>query len=349
MLIYWGIFLVLAAGGVAYRYQDIARSHRLLILLGALPLALMIGLRWEIGPDWQQYLAIYRYSQLFSFEQALGRPDPGYFTLMWLLHQAAAPFWAMNMVCGLIFVGGLTAFAIRQVNPWLALLVAFPYLVIVVAMSANRQTVALGLMFFALNAFERRRLVSFVVIGLVAGLFHASAMLMLPLCLLAYAENRLQQIALVIFTVIIATQVSGDAFETYARRYYTSQVQSGGTGYRLAMNGLAAILFLSLRHRFPLPRHQFRLWRNFSIYALALVPLFFVFPSSTAIDRFLLYLFPLQLAVWGRVPTLLSEEGQSAEQYGVLVAAYSALVLTVFLNFGTFAEQYVPYKAVQLF
>ena len=345
MLVYWAIFLMLAAGALMNQHGE-RRSGLAFVVLASLPTALMIGLRWEIGPDWAAYLDIYSYTRLYSFDRSIAHADPGYFTLMWLLHQAQAPFWVLNLVCGVVFVAGLTAFARRQPNPWLAYLVAFPYLVIVVAMSGNRQAIALGLMFFALNAFERERLLKFTLLILAAATFHGSVLLLLPFCLLSYTRNSLQSVALLTVAGILGYYLSRDAFSIYANRYVSAKLQSTGVAYRLAMNALAAVVYLLFHRRFAPNEHQARLWRNMSLCTLALIPLLIVLPSSTAIDRFLLYLFPLQFVVLSRVPTALAGERQATGQLTLLVIAFAALVQVVFLGFGKFAQAYIPYRSI---
>ena len=346
MLVYWILFLLIAGGALMARSDADGRSWPLFIAFASIPTILMIGLRWEVGPDWPAYVDIYDYTRLYPLSQNLAHADPGYFTTMWVLHQFDAPFWVLNMVCGLVFVAGLTAFARRQPNPWLAFLVAFPYLVIVVAMSGNRQSMALGLMFFALNAFERERLVKFTALILLAGTFHGSVLLVLPFGLLSYSRNGLMSVLLLLFAAVMAYYLSRDAFAIYANRYTQVRIQSTGVAYRLAMNGLAAGIFLLYQRRFALEEHQAKLWRNMSLATLALVPLLLVIPSSTAIDRFLLYLFPLQFVILSRVPSSLGHDARSRAQFTFMVVGYAALVQIVFLMFGKFAQAYIPYQTI---
>lgn len=345
MFVYWGIFGILATGAILNQ-QEGQRARFLFILLASLPIALMIGLRWRIGPDWGSYLDQFNYTKLYSLGQVTSHADPGYFTLNWLVHQIHAPFWVLNSICAIVFVSGLTAFCRRQPNPWLAFLVAFPYLVIVVAMSGNRQSLALGFLFFALNAFERQQLNRFLLLTVIAALFHGSVILMVPLCLFSYSRNGLQRAVLLIVAVALAYYFFQDVFSTYARRYSSEKIQSTGVAYRLAMNGLSAVIFLFFQRRFDFGEHERSLWRNISILTLGLVAFLIVVPSSTAIDRFLLYLFPLQFAVLSRLPTMLSHGRQSAGQLTILVIAYAAVVQLVFLEFGTFASYYIPYRSI---
>jgi hypothetical protein len=71
-----------------------------------------------------------------------------------------------------------------------------------------------------------------------------------------------------------------------------------------------------------------------------------VFPSSTAIDRFLLYLFPLQFVVLSRVPRIFTINREPAGQITFLVIGYAGLVQVTFLVFGTYASYYIPYRSI---
>ena len=85
MLIYWCLFLVLIAGTILSQSRDERRPWLLFVLFASIPTILMIGLRWKIGPDWIAYIEIYKYAQLFTFNQALIHIDPGFFLLNWAL------------------------------------------------------------------------------------------------------------------------------------------------------------------------------------------------------------------------------------------------------------------------
>jgi hypothetical protein len=348
LFIYWIIFLIIATGALLSRKPDFEgrRSSFAFVLLASLPTLLMIGLRWRIGPDWDAYVQIFESTQYYSFGQALTHGDAGFTSLNWLLNQLGAPFWTVNLVCGAVFVAGLTAFSRRQPNPWLAFLIALPYMGIVVAMSGDRQSLALGFLFFALNAFQRGKLSKFVLLILVAALFHGSILLILPLALLSYSQNSVQRAVLIIIALVIAYYFFQGMFSIYAHRYSSEKIQSTGVAYRLAMNALAAIIFLTFPRRFGLGEHELKLWRNISLASLGLLLLLAVFPSSTAIDRFLLYLFPLQFLVLSRAPTALSPDQRTAEHVTVMVIGYAALVQATFLFFGTFAIYYVPYRSI---
>jgi hypothetical protein len=344
MLIYWSMFLIIASGAILNGYSE--HPRRLFAILVIAPTILLVGLRWHIGPDWRSYASIYRYAGLLSLPHILSHQDPAFAALAAGLHRIGAPFWALNFVCGTIFIGGLSAFCRRQPNPWLAFLVAFPYLVIVIGMSGLRQSVALGILCFALNALERGQITRFAALLLGGALFHGSLIVLLPVCLISHTRNWIQTGLLLISAILMGVYVVPDAFQTYAERYSSQNVQSSGVIYRVAMNGLAAILFLAFRSRLNISEDQRRLWRNISLCTILLAMLLLIIPSSTAIDRMILYLFPLQFFLFGRLPNLLAADSSHAGQLTILVIAYAAVVQLVFLQFGTFSMYYVPYHSI---
>lgn len=346
MLIYWIQFVVQALGALVNRYDIGGRGRVAFFTLAGLPCAAMIGLRWGIGPDFLPYWDIFKYSKLFTLDQSLLHGDPGYYTLMWLLHVADADFPLLNVICAVVFTYGLSKFSLRQPNPWLAFLVALPYLVIVVGMSGNRQTLALGFLLLALNAFAQEKITRFVVLVLIGALFHASVVLMAPICLTAYTKNILQVAVLLMIAAILAKLTTNDAFSHYLVRYTTHNLQSGGVGFRLAMNALAAVLFLWRGNAYGMREHEGKLWRNISWCSLALIPLAALVPSTTAVDRFLVYLFPLQSVVYSRVPIAFSSSRNAAGQLTLAVISYAAVVQFTFLFFGNFASGYVPYESI---
>lgn len=346
MFIYWALFAVIAAGALLNQHEDRERGRWLLLICASLPTVLLIGLRWKVGPDWDAYLDIFGITKFWSLQHIAGRGDWGFGLVLWTLHRLNAPFWTLNLIAGAIFVAGLTAFCRRQPNPWLAYLVAFPYLVVVVSLSGLRQSAALGFLFFALNAFERGQLIRFSVLLLLGASFHVSAIVMLPICLLSYTRNNLQRALLLIIAALLASHFLADTFVVYARRYGSTAIQSSGVLYRMAMNAFAAVLFLGFKDRFAMEDHERRLWRNFSLLTFGLAAILLFVPSSTAVDRLLLYLFPLQLVILSRVPLVLGRERQAAGQLTWAIIVYSAAIQAVFLLFGVAAAGYVPYRTI---
>ena len=84
------------------------------------------------------------------------------------------------------------------------------------------------------------------------------------------------------------------------------------------------------------------MWRNFALATVGLSMLYFVFPSSTAIDRVAVYVMPLQLAVFSRMPLLLGDRMSGR----VLVIFLALAIQFVWLNYATHASLWIPYRMV---
>jgi hypothetical protein len=346
MLPYWLLFGFFAIASLFAR-QDPRQDKALGALwLAWLILVLMVGLRWQVGPDWFAYQGWWDLAGRKSLERllAIAGSDPGYYGLTWVLQQLGLPFWALNLVLGGIFAYGLVQFARMQVNPWLGIAVAIPYLVIVVAMSGVRQATAIGFVFLALVAYNRQHGWKFLlVIGLAAS-FHASAILVLPLAGLSFTRNRFQAGLLVAVFVAVAYYQLTSTFVRYSDQYLSRLViQSSGVLYRLGMGALPAVIFLAFRKRFWALPHELILWRNMSIAAVLALAVFFAVASTTALDRLVLYFFPLQIYVLSWFPSLFRDRAVRFVTT-FLILAYLALQLFIFLNYAFNKDPYLPYR-----
>ena len=344
---YWIFFGLFAVGALSTR-PDLRQGQQQSLLLFGLPaLIVMIGLRDWVGVDWANYLKAWRAAEYMSLGKFLEfRPgDSLFYTILWGMRAIDWPYWALNLFCAVIFSYGLVQFSRKQPNAWLGAAVAVPYLVIVIAMSGIRQATAIGFIFLALVQFKRGNSTGFVLLTLTAALFHASAIVVLPFAGLSLTANRFQSTILLVVCGAVAYYTFGETFSGYTRDYLTTYSQSSsGTIYRLVMNVVPAIFYLLLNKRLPFAERERTLWRNFSWLAIASVPLLFVIASSSALDRLLLYAYPLQIMMLAWLPYLFRAQNQKPVVFAIL--AYLALQQFVFLNYATHAHRYIPYRNV---
>ena len=85
-----------------------------------------------------------------------------------------------------------------------------------------------------------------------------------------------------------------------------------------------------------------RLWTWMALLALLCVPL--VSLASTAVDRVALYLIPLQLYVFARLPLLAGHNVRMRTALVLAVVGYYAVVQYVWLNHATHARYWLPYQ-----
>jgi hypothetical protein len=308
-------------------------------------LVLMIGLRHQVGGDWYNYLVHIRTAAYQTFSEAVTFDEPAYGLLNWIGSKVDWGAYFVNSVSALLFSWGLIVFCRRQPRAWLAMTVAVPYLIIVVAMGYTRQGAAIGLAMLGLVALADRRIFRFALYITLAAAFHKSAVILMPLAALASSKKKLFTVLWVaLFSVVLYWLFLQNSVETLQQSYLEVQMQSAGAVIRVFMNAFPAALFLLYRSRFKLSRDEKNFWTWLSLIALGFVVLLKVSPSTTAVDRVALYMIPLQLFVLSRIPEVLGNStGRGNSGWGVAVVVYSALVQFTWLFFAVHSNWWLPY------
>ncbi len=343
MVVYWLMFL-LPAGVALFKVRATRETELVGWGVVWLTLTLLIGYRFEVGGDWGNYLRHFDEVHKVSLWEAIQRFDPAHGAFNWISDRLGWGVYGTNLAYGAIFSLGLIAFCRRQPRPLLALAVAMPYLVVVVAMGYSRQGVAIGLGFFALLALAERNTLKFVLFVALAAAFHKTAVVLIPIAILASTRHKVWTAAWVGATgALMYFLYLEDSADTLVKGYIEAEYSSQGGAIRVAMNAAPAALFLLYRKRFRLDRAEQTLWTWFALISLAFVPILLISPSSTAVDRVALYFTPIQIFVFSRMPDALWS-GKRRPAARALVAGYYGVVLFVWLNFATHAQYWLPYQ-----
>lgn len=307
-------------------------------------LTLMIGLRHEVGGDWSEYLEMLD-SYTGTSVREYGFQDPAFILFNWLAVNTGLGIYLLNLLSASFFSWGLLVFCRAQPRPWLALAVAVPYLITVVAMGYTRQGVAIGIAMVAMTALGQGSTLRFVLWIALAATFHKSAVILIPLAVLAQTQRRIFTLLWVgVAGFTLFALMLQEAMSFLMGGYIEGEMQSSGAAIRIAMNALPAALFLIFRKRFHLTLEQRSFWTWMSWSALLLVVALKVSPSSTAVDRIALYWIPLQLFVLSRLPNALGRRDGKNTVWVYAVVAYSATVHFVWLFYADTAFAWLPYQ-----
>jgi hypothetical protein len=353
MLTYWLMFLLPALVALMMETRrtgtvpvgEVTTPDGTWVAVGIV-LTLLIGYRYEVGGDWFNYFRYLDKVAGLMLDEVILESDPGYQLFNWLSLEMDWDIFGVNLMAGAIFSIGLVIFCRSLPRPWLALAVAVPYLIIVVAMGYTRQGVALGLAMLGLVALGKKGTGWFVFWVMLAALFHKTAVLLLPLAALAAAHNRFVAIAWGFGSLALGYWLFlQDAAEDLYKNYVEAEYQSSGAMIRLAMNLVPAAILFIWRRKFIFTDAERKLWLLFAAISVGLFGIFLVSPSSTAVDRMALYMLPLQLVIFAHLPDVLSEETETDVSPMVLgVLGFYGLVQFVWLNFADNAFAWLPYR-----
>lgn len=315
-------------------------------------LAIFIGLRDRIGADWYSY---YLYALSFkgaAFLTSLQVVEPGYALLNLIASPFDNPLFLVNLLCSLFFLIPLFLFCKDQPRPALALCLAFPYLILVVAMGYSRQSVSIGFELLALLALQRSQILRFSLFILAGFLFHRTALvlLVLPITTSKYSFRFSSILKFLAISLAISYAIFSSVLpqlEYYIVGYIDQSYQSQGALLRLLLCLLPALILIFNTNRFNLPETTARLWLTLSYLSISAFLCLFLFSSSTAIDRLSLYLIPLQIFVGSRLPNT-RFFGFSPTALTQLLVLYSFIVMIFWLLFAGHSFAWLPYRNLLL-
>lgn len=314
-------------------------SWSLIIILGTL----FIGLRYQVGGDWSQYLYYLYQTRNVDFLTAIQIADPGYMAVNWLSQKLNLGIIGVNLFCGFCFTLGLSMFSLKQPYPWLAFMIAVPYLFIVVGMGYSRQAVALGFVMMAFSFWENGKPIKYLTFVFIGAVFHKAAVVMLPFSILLFKRVS-------IYTWLIAIPIIAgiglvllyESISVYYEVYASGMLSSSGGLIRVILNlvpiAIAIFHLQKLQIAFP---EDFKLWASMSVVAIACLPLVLI--ASTAIDRIALFIAPLQIALSTRI-VYVQKDGFDRAFFALFFIILYASVLYVWLNYADNSYSWIPYQ-----
>ena len=355
MWAYWLLFLLPAGIAFSPIRGDKYVQQLTWAMVGLLGI-LLIGLRYKVGGDWMPYIEYLQEAHMAVQVGGLEEIIAGsslvngslYIFLNWVAIRLGfgmdMGIYFVNLFCAVIFVTGLIRFCQKQPMPWLALAVAVPYLVCVVAMGYTRQATALGFLLWGLSILKAGNEHKFIGLVFLGSLFHISLVVTLPLVMFArekilwwfYPFIGCFFIGLYFWVTTLGLL---DLYETVLEFYIGSH--SAGGEIRAYMNALPVFVALFFRAKIKAISFDYKIIKWMAIAALISIPMLSV--STTLIDRFALYLIPLQIALWPRIIAV-QRTMVMRSAFASMIIVYYSLVLFVFFNFGLHSSWWVPYQ-----
>jgi hypothetical protein len=311
-----------------------------------------VGLRFDVGPDWEQYGRIHHGLSYASFWDLATQVEPLSHLLFWISENGGFEIYLSNLVAAIIMMIGVFSFARRTANPWLALVAATPYFIIVIGMSGIRQAMAAGIILFLFSRWEHYSFIRRGIYILAAALFHTSALvnnifLIIKLDI-APRYKILLGLAILTLTLFLSFELPAyaDNVVKYQERYLVGATtnRSYGSLFHIAMIAVPALLSFIYKKRIIHNTHNQSLLK-FGLYAAVAVFIINFF-SSTAASRLTVYMYFLPMMVY---PALVTNIAQQSRMGSVmLVIIYHLMILAAWFVLGNVSFSYVPYQNILL-
>lgn len=312
-------------------------------------LLLFVGLRYEVGGDWEGYLQISDFLNGRKLVEIFEHEEIGFNFIVWFSVYLGFGIFGANFVTTTIFLYGLFKYCERQANPWLAIVSSLPFLVIVIAMSANRQAAAIGVTFLVMAGWNKSSLNKKLILIFVAAMFHTSAAIFIVFVILDSKLSLLKKsiLSIGLFVVIGKYLTSSDSILRYQVSYIGDAAVnvSYGALQQIMLNALPAIVFLIISMRSRYFRSITPHWNIIlimSIMSIILIPLSLTY--SVAAARISFYLFPVSIAFLATLPVIFPASSKVLVKLCVIL--YGFMTLWLWLNFANTAYRHIPYNNV---
>lgn len=335
MFIYFSLYTWIA-------FSSLTKS-RLIKIFTIIILLLVIGLRFEVGGDWDNYLVMYEVLSGYSLKKSLTFTDPAYGLLNYISYNLGYEIWFVNLVSATIFLLGLDYLCRNAKNYWIALAVAYPYLILSVSMGYTRQSVAIGLCMVAITHLLNSNKYNFIFWMLISILFHKSALLLFIFT--PYAFNiKFSPLKSTIYYLIfiMALLTIMNRFSAQDNLYFSDEVSSAGALARMIIHLPAVAFYVIYRDKFNI-LYKSKLPILDGFLALIIIFFFISFFYSTFADRFNLYFYIFDMLVLSSITLFFNRSNYYVYLCGVVL--FEFILMFVWLNYSPWAQCcWIPYQ-----
>lgn len=357
LILFFGILALNSSNNTTYE-----RKRKRYIYLIASILTLFSGLRnWAVGSDTYQYFYLFDSVKYESWKDLINSfinfsgKDPFYKIFEKFFQIFSDSYQLYLCLVALIFMISLGNFIYKNTNrishAILAFIIYMGYFYGFFSITGIRQTLATAFLLWSFEFIKQRKLVPFLLLVLVASLFHITALVFLPLYFIANIKKTKLLFVLslisfpfvMVFKNVLAPLLVNyfgveDRFGVYAEQY-----ERGGSLILTTFHILLALISILIIKKILKITPQSRLM--YSTYALALffLPLQWVNPNAGRISQY----FAVIIMVW--IPFLIDALGNNNFRYTRPLYTFTILIFIVLTLFTInswdeykFFWQYMP-------
>lgn len=354
MEVYWAIFIILSSLSLL---ENIIKKNNQLYIILFIILIFISGFRYNVGGDWSTYQNYFNFSNNISlkdFYQNLNfiSHDIGYLFLNYISNKLSLTIIGVNLIAALIFCYGLFKYCLLFERKYLALLISFPYLYLVVSMGYSRQSIAIGLTLLAIEKLSKDKENWFLSILLISFLFHKSSIILLLAYFISmlfsrtfFVNNKIR-IIFSFFLIALLSYFTKDLIFEKFFHYFLTDYDSKGILPRISLLLLGVfptLVFLIINDNLNTKLRNFYFASIFLI--IFLFNLYILFPQygDAAIDRFLLYFLFFNIFGLTIIPELFKSFINSFFST-ILIILFNFLIMFVWLNYAIHSFAWLPYR-----
>ena len=325
---------------------------------------IFIGLRYEVGCDWKKYQEMFEIYKYFSFTEIIQNnlfeqakfQELGHI----FLTKISRNIYFLNLIYSIIFTIPLLYFCSQLKRKYFALLISYPYYVIVIGMGPIRQAASISILMLSLILVSNKKYYGHFFLSMISLLIHQSSILFNGLILSSFltkikkiklAKKDILIILLITLTILFSinpifhkTYFILTSYKKIDPTYGNLLVNPAkGSIFIWLINFLPSLIFLKNKKKFDLNNNLKSIFTTFSILEILLLPM--VFFNSVIAYRLLLYFFPSSIYITSIIPEL-NILNIKKEYIVNSIISIAFLSLIIWLKFAYHASCWIPYKNV---
>jgi hypothetical protein len=364
------IFLTLLTSLESSKKFEYLIKNKFLYSLIALILIIFIGLRHEIGCDWSKYQGMFEWFNSFSLAEIIERNlfQPQKFQELGhiFLTNISKNIYILNLIYASIFVIPLFYVFSELKRKYFAILISYPYYLIVVGMGPSRQAACISLFMLSIILVSNKKYYSHLFILIFTSFIHQSSIFFNGL-ILSNALRELRKIkisrknisimiliALIlsfslptligkIHFLITSYNVYDKVYEKLDRSNNLLVTPAKSAIYIWLINFIPSLIYLKNKSKFNLNKNLKSIFTTLGILEILILPI--VLLNSVIGYRLLLYFFPTSIFITSLIPDLNLVNIKKTYIINFLVVV-AFLNLIIWLNFAYHSSCWIPYKNI---
>ena len=312
-------------------------------------LIFFIGLRDKVGGDWDSYLRLFQQIHDQNLFSSLLSGDPAYVLIEQIADFLGLGIYGVNFVGSVLFFYSFYIFAKSfKIDLSFALLIAFPYLIMVVVQGYTRQGVALGLVMALYASFHNKEFKKSILFYILAILFHKTAIIAGVIYLSNKKYLNWKTLFLLVIIVLVMYKLVIEArLEYFIRGYFINKMHSNGAFVRILVNVFAALLLFLFAKSWKYKYDDYQIWKLFGVISIFILIFTLTTNATTIGDRIMLYFYPLQIVVFVRLLYIIKDKNMKYIYFMSLLVMYWSILL-VWLNYAVHRDAWMPYDNLLL-
>ena len=322
-----------------------------------------IGLRYNIGCDWESYVTLIEKYLSLNILEILKYNLTGYshyedsnhyFVIQELGHVflsiISRNIYILNLIYATIFVIPLFYFCWKLKRTYLSLLISYPYYMIVVGMGPIRQAACISILMISIIFISKKKYFSHFIATTFSLFIHQysiifNGILFTPL-LINSIKNKISK-KNIFFLIIIFIIILYNLPSYLAKSYFYLTDFSGPTSkasiFIWFINFIPSIIYLKNNKNFTFNKNMKKIIKYFAIFEIILLPL--VFLKSVIAYRLLLYFYPSSILITSYIPD--SKIFKIKNNFLINFIIISSFVtLIVWLKYAVHSACWLPYKNI---